>query len=409
MPFQLNSIVYTPFWVFCFWLIALGQLKAQDLIVLRSGEQLNVQILGITKDAIAFRHPNVPADSISALPIVALQQIQYANGLEQHFFLPDEDQKKLRRIQNPSPTKEMLMDTLVLRDGNVEPGKVLLRRRFSIDIAKQLGKMAETIPLSKVHAIRYAGAIEEQIWPLYSAGNPFLLGQDYDYLPPHFLALQSGIGLPVGAFADTDNQNPNSGFATAGIQLSFSVFFRLYNGWGLYLNGQRSSNPYNNGGLRQKLSDLLEATGFSANGPVRQTDWIHHTLLIGPSYYLHRGRWMGNLNLGFGCMFTEAPLNQIEGNLNGTPVQLLFIRESKPSPTFSVGMDLRYFFHPSMQGMASLQFTAADIRLGSTQERVSGQSPSLPPATGVYTTQNTNAPLNLLSFQLGLLFALPLP
>ena len=113
MPFPKNKKNCLPIYGICLWLIAFCQLTAQDLILLRSGEKLNVQILGITKDAITFRHPDVPPDSLSALPIIALQQIQYANGLEQHFFLPDENQKKIGRIQSPMQTTPFFLDTLI--------------------------------------------------------------------------------------------------------------------------------------------------------------------------------------------------------------------------------------------------------------------------------------------------------
>lgn len=385
---------------------SLGQ--AQDLIVLRSGENLNVQILGITKDAIAFRHPNVPVDSISALPIVALKQIQYANGLEQFFLLPDEERQIIRQTPSLKSTAEIIMDTLVFRNGQIETGKVIYRRRFSLDIANQIGKKAKTIQLAKIHSIRYAGSVEEQVWPLYSFGNPFLKSQNFDCLPPHFLGFQTGINLPVGAYAESNNQNPNSGFATAGIQISVSGFFRIFNGWGLYLNGQRFNNPYNNGGLRQKLSDQLEALGFLASGPVKQSDWVHHTLFLGPSYYVHRGRFMGNLNLTFGLVFSEAPSNQIEGILDDTPVELTFSRDSKPSPAVSASLNMRYFFHRYIQGTASVQFTSAELGLGATQELVSSQSPTLPSATGVLITPHTKMPFISLAFQLGVLFSLPL-
>jgi hypothetical protein len=395
-----------PFLGCLIWLLAFNTLRPQDFILLRSGDKLNVQILGITKEAITFRHPNVPADSISALPIVALQQVKFANGLEQYFFLPNEDRLKITQVLLPKSTTEISMDTLLLRDGRIETGKVIDRRRFSLDIGTQLGKKAHTIRLSKIHCIRYAGGVKEIIWPLYSFGNPFFKSRGYDYLSPHYIGFHAGINLPVGAFAETDNQNPKSGFATAGLSLSFSGFFRLYNGWGLYFSGQRSSNPFNNGGLRQKLSDELESVGFLASSPVMQSEWINHTLLLGPSYCLQRGRFMGNLNLAFGLIFSQAPVNQINGIFQGIPVQLSFIRESNPSPAVSASMDLRYFFHRNLQGIASMHFVGAELNLGPIQEQVSSENPMAPPPTGVLIPLNSKAPFSQLTFQLGLLLSL---
>jgi len=407
MPHPIKIPFYQQLLTCLVWFVSINAVWTQDFIVLRTGDKLNVQILGITKEAITFRHPNVPADSISALPIVALKQVQYANGLEQYFFLPSEDKTKISQTPSPKSSIQIAIDTVVLRNGKIETGKVIARKRFSIEIAKQLGKNAETLRLVKIHSIRYAGGAKETIMPPYSFGNPFLKSADFDCLSPHFLGVSTGISLPVGNYAAAENQNVNAGFATAGLSVTLSGFFRVYNGWGLSFNAQRNQNPYNNGGLRQQLSDKLEAIGFLASGPVQQSDWLHHSLAAGPSYFLQQGRCMVNVNFAMGLLFSDAPTNQIAGTLAGTPVILSFVRNSTPSPVVLASLDARYFLLRNLQAFASIQYLGADLNLGETKESVESNTPQAPAPTGIFTTVNAKKPMNQLSFHAGVLFTLP--
>lgn len=401
-----------PFTEF-FWLGILAYLlctiagRAQDLIHLRTGEVLQVQILGITKEAITFRHPNVPADSISALPIVAVAKAHYSNGLEQHFILPTALKKTEGILGIASVTEGLMLDTVRYRDGKIELGKVIARRRFSIDFAQQLGARAQSIPISSIHSIRYSGQIQEQINPLYSEGNPFRLGTGFDLLAPHYFAVTSGFNLPVGAYAGNTNQTSGSGFALAGISLGLSSYFHIYNGWGICIQAQRSLNPYDNGGQRQALYDNLEAQGFTELGQVRQSNWVHHLVVAGPSFFIHKHRWMGNFNLAFGALFSSAPINQIRGNWLGSPLELAFQRKSRPVPVVLFSLEVRYFLNRWMQLLALAQFSGADMALGSTAEWVLSGDISNPPSTQALSTENSSQSFSQLTFQLGIGITLP--
>jgi hypothetical protein len=394
-----------------FWILALVACatfgRAQDFIHLRTGEVLQVQILGITKEAITFRHPNVPADSISALPIVAVVKANYSNGLEQHFILPT-PMKTTEGITGAASLRDgLVLDTVRFRNGNIEMGKVIARRRFSIDFAQKIGARAQPLPISSIHSIRYSGQIIEQINPMYSQGNPFFLGTDFDYLAPHYFAFFAGLNLPVGAYAGNSNQSGGAGFALAGISLGLSSYIRIYNGWGICIQAQRSLNPYDNGGQRQELSDNLEAQGFTELGLVQQSDWQQHGIVAGPSYFIQKHRWMGNFNLTVGALFSSTPINQIRGNWLGSPVELAFQRQSRPVPVVMVSMEARYFLNRWIQLLALAQFSGADMALGSTHEWVASGGTVNLPLTQALSSEPSSQSFNQLTLQLGLGITLP--
>ena len=131
-----------------------------------------------------------------------------------------------------------------------------------------------------------------------------------------YFSFSMGGSFPIGTFAKTDLNNPESGFARNGFALVLDATYPLNNHWGLKGMTLMSTNPVDRNWLGTKLEKRMEpfVTVAEVDRPdlsLRANSWMRNTLLAGPVYTINFNRVYWDLQLLGGMNVTYLPQQKL--------------------------------------------------------------------------------------------------
>ncbi len=106
--------------------------------------------------------------------------------------------------------------------------------------------------------------------------------------PKSFIELSAGLNIPVGEFAETTFQRPESGFANNGFSFSLAYDNRLSYNFGLTGALYLSSNSVN----QQAYRDEIDADTLDYPLTVTTRNWGTFGLLAGPFLYMPVSKYL---------------------------------------------------------------------------------------------------------------------
>jgi hypothetical protein len=218
--------------------------------------------------------------------------------------------------------------------------------------------------------------------------------------PKGFLALNAGLGLPIGNFAGTDFNKNDQGFAILGVNFHLANGIPLFNShFGIATKIDFGINPVDDVALRLAFRNSINNPSYNYTAK-SLSNYTYSTTLIGLFITLPTKRFSFDYRLQAGIMYAKTPtLNFIASN-NTLIVNSTLYETNATAFAFNIGLGVRYSIVPKLCLLFNIDYLDASPTFTSK----SVTKTSIPGSTDTetsYTTSKQNISLINASFGIG--------
>lgn len=334
------SLHMFKFYVFIGVLLGtIGLSYSQDIVVMKSGHEINCRVQEISSDSILFELTDSGVMAKAAKSDV--KKIIFSNGIEEYFGSGEQSSNLYYDHSEDSygkPKPKSIYDKIILMDGTVLEGQVLEKLKFGINYvaAESENSTISYIANSKVNKIVYTDGTTEYISGSPNqekTGNLKKDPKDFSYLSHHYVSAGIGLSVPIGLYSSTGNQG---GFAGLGMAYHIDASFYPLRGFGFGALVGGSMHTFKNEGFRASLSASYP------NSTSRIGNWNNIYTLGGIGYFNDFGRLVMDYKGLLGAMYTFFPSTTVDFVENNTNYHYK-INQRSISFAFGAHAGLRYY------------------------------------------------------------------
>jgi len=144
------------------------------------------------------------------------------------------------------------------------------------------------------------------------------------------------VSFPQGAFASTDLNRDDAGFAGPGAGLSVLFGNKVYKGFGITFKAEAQVNSI----YTESLEAGLAASNPNFNWKLSGANWTIAGLSIGPHYSLNLKRWAFDARVLAGALNFNSPEINLEGSTTSGSGNATYIISKKQTNSWSLSFDL---------------------------------------------------------------------
>lgn len=313
---------------------------SQDVVYTVDGEVIQASIVEIKDTEITYHSYNNPDGPLYVIAKSSVRKIVFESGIEETFNnsgqqtdLYGNDANNINKVTQP--------DKIYLTDGKVIECEVVEKKRFGINYipVRSQNNYVEYIANTKIDRIEYANGDVE-----YISGTPknskHKDPKDFSYLSPHYVSLNFGPSIPIGAFGSSQG---NGGYANTGFDVTADVTYYLFRGLGFSGTLGYSYNPFSSVGASYMQSSIMGSDTAMANANINVGQWHNVYLLGGIGYYNDFGRLILDYKAMGGVLFSMHPTAEANYMVNGDSYRDVYSKGTSVSFLFGGYSGFRYF------------------------------------------------------------------